>query len=154
MLIGIRKLFLLLSALGYGFLGGGPSLWAMDLRPGDPVMACLQMGCTCRMRPGHGAVCCCVANRALIRKFPALVTDAKFWKALHLAPPGAQGACGIHGNSCCPMDSGHGLAPVPQQLHLTVSPPVFSKPVEAVSNPGVAHAWASLDADAPDPRPD
>lgn len=123
MLMRIRQIFLLVSALGYGFLGGGPSLWAMDLNPQDPVMACLKMGCTCRLHPGKGGVCCCLANRALIRRHPELATDAKFWKSLHLTPPGTRDACGIHGDGSCPMDSGHGLAPVPQQPHLTVRVP-------------------------------
>jgi hypothetical protein len=153
MLIRIKKLFLLVSALGYGFLGGGPSLWAMDLRPQDPVMACLQMGCTCRLHPGKG-VCCCLANRALIRRHPELATDAKFWKSLHLAPPGAPGGCGLQAEGGCPMDSGHGLAPIPQQLHLAVSVRLRTDLALSAAVPWRAHPGRSLDPAAPDPRPD
>ncbi|HTB23670.1 MAG TPA: hypothetical protein VK914_13320 [bacterium] len=152
----IRKLFLLVSALGYGFLGGGPSLWALDLKSPDPVMACLQMGCTCRLHPGSmkGGVCCCVRNLALLRKYPALASDPKFWKALGLDPPSPRGTSQLHQDGCGPLDSGHGMGPVPQQAHFPPTALFQALPSRSLCLEQPACRGRSKNPEPPQPGPD
>lgn len=75
-----RQLFLALSAFGYAFLGGGPSLWALGLK--TPPAACSMAGCHCEaMR--HGGACTCALSRALLKRYPELA------KGMGQAPVGA-----------------------------------------------------------------
>ncbi|MGH7442674.1 MAG: hypothetical protein ACREKE_08390 [bacterium] len=148
-----HKVFLVLSALGYGFLGCGPSLWALDVRPPDRILDCLEMGCTCRMHPGQkGALCCCIRNRTLIAKFPSLAKDPGFWKALGLDPPRPPGTCQIQPDGC-DLPGGHGMGPVPSQAHF---PRMLSfnllLPLHR-SRPNPIFVGSSNDPDAPLPRP-
>lgn len=155
MLRRIKTAFILASAFGYGFLGGGPSLWALGVSPPDPLMACLQMGCTCRLHPGKGGACCCVANRALLKKHPDLAGDPKFWRALGLDPPSPRGTCLMHTDSC-PMDGGggSGVGPVSQQHHWPVQISFSAHPDESrVACLGSLSA-RSRDRESPVPGPD
>jgi hypothetical protein len=56
----LRRLFICLSLLGYAFLGGGPSLWALGLNSEPCAMAC-----SCRMAHGGPScpVCAAMARR-------------------------------------------------------------------------------------------
>jgi hypothetical protein len=155
MLKKFRQFFLVVSALGYGFLGGGPSLWALDLAPQDPVMDCLAMGCTCRLHPGKmkGGVCCCVNNRALLKKFPQLASDPKFWKSLGLDPPRPVGTCQLQPDGC-DLPGGHGMGPVPQQAHYPVKACVPFALFESPRTSLPAFLGLSKDPEAPVPGPD
>ena len=55
----LRRLFILLTAFGYAFLSGGPSLWALKLEAGKKPSACSAMGCSCRHLQGKPAKACC-----------------------------------------------------------------------------------------------
>jgi hypothetical protein len=61
----LRRLFLALSAFGYAFLGGGPSLWALGLRA-EPT-ACSMAGCHCDAMRLDG-VCTCALQRLLAKE--------------------------------------------------------------------------------------
>ena len=66
----LRRLFILVSTLGYAFLGGGPSLWALGLNaPADS--RCAAIGCTCKMGQ-PGSQCHCPFMMALMRRHPGL----------------------------------------------------------------------------------
>lgn len=84
MLKRLHRAFLIVSALGYGLLGGGPSLWALGLAVPEPV--CSMAGCTCHAH-GHkpGEKCCCAMNRALLKKFPELAKDPAWMKLVQPA---------------------------------------------------------------------
>jgi len=151
----LKECFFVVTAFGYGLLGCGPSLWALDLAPRDPVMACMAMVCTCRMHPGKkGAACCCVANQALLRKHPGLARDPGFWKALGLDPPRPAGTCQLHADGCAPLESGHGMAPVAQQPHLLPDGMRLVPAVGPAAAFPVPSRGRSKDPDAPRPGPD
>jgi len=62
-----RSLFLLLTALGYGFLGGGPSLWALGLGPAKAEAGAACAMHLCKMKHKPGEVCLCLLRPELMK---------------------------------------------------------------------------------------
>jgi hypothetical protein len=116
MLRRIRRLFIVLTAIGYDGLGGGPSLWALSLSTAPTAGACVMGGCTCKLDGlKAGKACCCKANAALLKRFPQLAQDPFF------APPPpaplAEGAQGLRAKPCGPLDGEYGVSLAPQRPH-------------------------------------
>jgi len=156
----LRKVFLVVSALGYGFLGGGPSLWALGLKTAPPA-ACAAMDCTCAA-DGHseGAkACCCRIKQNLLKKFPQIAQEeraARIAAMLEQAAPASAPADALpssgpalRGGACSPFAqdlAGHTLPPMPP--HLAVLGWVFKAPAQAA---GILQAPSSFRSYAPEP---
>lgn len=137
MLRRLRSAFLIVSALGYGLLGGGPSLWALGLAAPEPV--CAMAGCTCHAHgPTSGQKCCCAMSRALLKRFPQLAKDPAWMKLVQpvQAAPVAPGAVAWSDAPCGDDASTAGLPPL--AWHLAV--PRFQWRVLAVQAPAPSPA--------------
>lgn len=122
MLLRLRRYFLIATALGYGLLGGGPSLWALGLSPSPAAtLRCSMNGCTCKAE-GHrkGKACCCKATRDLMKKFPELAADpfyAKLDRGPQVATATVAGGAPAMSAAACGEGSFAGTALPPLQPH-------------------------------------
>ncbi len=152
-----RRVFVLVSALGYGLLGGGPSLWALGLSP-NPLAAlrCSMNGCTCKAE-GHkkGKACCCKATRDLMKRFPELAADP-FYAKLDRGPqagPGAESGPSLNA-AACGEGSFAGTALPPLQPHILLDAGIrFDLGARSVQ-PQPAPRGLSYVPDPPSPIPD
>ena len=106
-----RRFFIALSAFGYAFLGGGPSLWALGLqRPA--AHQCSMAGCHCDMAR-HGGFCTCAISAKLLKAYPELA-------AAHAQDhgPAPSGGCAMRSSPLQPEEASDGANSLPlQQLH-------------------------------------
>lgn len=147
-----RRPFFLLTALGYGLLGGGPSLWALSLPTAAPGEACALMGGTCNMRDHKpGQPCCCLMRLALLKKFPELAKEPIYAKLLW-QQRAAQAGCRIQAPPCGAQRSQLPLAPLQgHTLADTVKLPLLG--VQRVQ-PSPAPRGSSYVPEPPTPIPD
>jgi hypothetical protein len=132
MLRRFRRLFLVLSTLGYACLGGGPSLWALGLNTQN---ACPVVSCHCKMTHGGAA---CPFCAALARK-------------LGHRPHG----CEMRQTPLAPQEAGTGLRSLPsQQPHILVSLGFHLQLAEALSLPLPSPRGSSYEPEPPTPIPD
>jgi hypothetical protein len=89
---------MVLSALGYAFLGAGPSLWALGLGPGKagPGAACGMKACS--MKHKDGEVCLCLLRPELLGA--------------------ADGECAMRARGCGHEGADHGSELAPLRPHL------------------------------------
>jgi hypothetical protein len=137
MLRKLRRLFIAISALGYAFLGGGPSLWALGL---EAQPSCAVMGCTCKM--AHGTATCPFCA-ALARKFPQLLHPTR--------PLG----CEMRQSPLSPLEAGSAQRSLPGQQPHTLAgagPRFHLEQGRALSFP--SPRGLSSDPQPPSPFPD
>jgi hypothetical protein len=121
----MRRLFLVFSALAYGLLGGGPSLWALGLAQPKPA-ACSAMGCSCPVGGEHkgGKQCCCRMGQKLSQKLAKL---AQAEAAAELAAPA--GSCQLRSLPCGPTQDVNGQSLPVQRPHVLAPAAVLPLPL-------------------------
>lgn len=148
----LRSLFLVLTALGYGLLSGGPSLWALALRPAP--RACQVTGCSCE-HTGHAGACCCRVQDRLLKKFPDLARDPLYMKWVQPPEPSPVAPGEAVWKSSCEREGAAGtqaLPPMPPHILVQVDLP-FHLDVQRVRS-APAPRGSSFLPGPPSPIPD
>jgi hypothetical protein len=142
-----RRSFIILSVLGYAFLGGGSSLWALGLAQEAPMgAACAAMGCTCKMeRHAAGQKCCCRYSAALLKKFPKMAQSQR----------PAHGSCELRQAPLVPQEASDGERNLPvQQPHILLGSSVQHGPSKVLRFLFPAASGPSFHPEPPTPIPD